>query len=94
VPQDLDGIYKRLLPFQPDFIKICAHGQSRIDNVNTSYSASFERMEEHSQHHPSSAWQDAVPSYPRSRRSRRQRLHLSPRTVAKRLGPDRSPRRP
>jgi 3-dehydroquinate dehydratase/shikimate dehydrogenase len=44
--KDLDGIYKRILPFQPDFIKIVPTAKSLVDNVTLM--RFIERMEDHS----------------------------------------------
>src|SRR5882757_1446984 len=44
--KDLDGIYKRIAPFQPDFIKIVPTAKSLIDNVTLM--RFIERMEDHS----------------------------------------------
>jgi 3-dehydroquinate dehydratase/shikimate dehydrogenase len=44
--KDLDGIYKRIEPFQPDFIKIVPTAKSLIDNVTLM--RFIERMEDHS----------------------------------------------
>jgi 3-dehydroquinate dehydratase/shikimate dehydrogenase len=44
--KDLDGIYKRIVPFQPDFIKIVPTAKSLIDNVTLM--RFIERMEDHS----------------------------------------------
>jgi 3-dehydroquinate dehydratase/shikimate dehydrogenase len=43
--KDLDGIYKRIAPFQPDFIKIVPTAKSLIDNVTLM--RFIERMEDH-----------------------------------------------
>jgi 3-dehydroquinate dehydratase/shikimate dehydrogenase len=44
--KDLDGIYKRIVPFQPDFIKIVPTAKTLIDNVTLM--RFIERMEDHS----------------------------------------------
>jgi 3-dehydroquinate dehydratase/shikimate dehydrogenase len=44
--KDLDGIYKRIIPFQPDFIKIVPTAKTLVDNV--SLMRFIERMEDHS----------------------------------------------
>src|SRR5258708_1377876 len=44
--KDLDGIYKRIIPFQPDFIKIVPTAKSLTDNVTLM--RFIERMEDHS----------------------------------------------
>ncbi len=44
--KDLDGIYKRIVPFQPDFIKIVPTAKSLVDNVTLM--RFIERMEDHS----------------------------------------------
>src|SRR5580692_1523963 len=43
--KDLDGIYKRIAPFQPDFIKIVPTAKSLVDNVTLM--RFIERMEDH-----------------------------------------------
>jgi 3-dehydroquinate dehydratase/shikimate dehydrogenase len=43
--KDLDGVYKRIAPFQPDFIKIVPTAKSLIDNVTLM--RFIERMEDH-----------------------------------------------
>src|SRR5882757_7500589 len=43
--KDLDGIYKRIVPFQPDFIKIVPTAKTRVDNVTLM--RFIERMEDH-----------------------------------------------
>ncbi len=44
--KDLEGIYKRIVPFQPDFIKIVPTAKSLVDNVTLM--RFIERMEDHS----------------------------------------------
>jgi 3-dehydroquinate dehydratase/shikimate dehydrogenase len=44
--KDLDGIYKRIEPFQPDFIKIVPTAKTLVDNVTLM--RFIERMEDHS----------------------------------------------
>jgi 3-dehydroquinate dehydratase / shikimate dehydrogenase len=44
--KDLEGIYKRIAPFQPDFIKIVPTAKSLVDNVTLM--RFIERMEDHS----------------------------------------------
>jgi len=44
--KDLDGIYKRIVPFQPDFIKIVPTAKTLVDNVTLM--RFIERMEDHS----------------------------------------------
>jgi 3-dehydroquinate dehydratase / shikimate dehydrogenase len=44
--KDLEGIYKRIVPFQPDFIKIVPTAKSLVDNVTLM--RFIERMDEHS----------------------------------------------
>jgi 3-dehydroquinate dehydratase/shikimate dehydrogenase len=44
--KDLDGIYKRIVPFEPDFIKIVPTAKSLVDNVTLM--RFIERMEDHS----------------------------------------------
>jgi len=44
--KDLDGIYNRIAPFQPDFIKIVPTAKSLVDNVTLM--RFIERMEDHS----------------------------------------------
>ena len=44
--KDLDGIYKRILPFDPDFIKIVPTAKTLVDNVTLM--RFIERMEDHS----------------------------------------------
>ncbi|MGD0444933.1 MAG: shikimate dehydrogenase [Edaphobacter sp.] len=44
--KDLDGIYKRIGPFQPDFIKIVPTAKTLVDNVTLM--RFIERMEDHS----------------------------------------------
>jgi 3-dehydroquinate dehydratase / shikimate dehydrogenase len=44
--KDLEGIYKRIIPFQPDFIKIVPTAKSLTDNVTLM--RFIERMEDHS----------------------------------------------
>jgi 3-dehydroquinate dehydratase/shikimate dehydrogenase len=44
--KDLDGIYQRIAPFQPDFIKIVPTAKSLVDNVTLM--RFIERMEDHS----------------------------------------------
>jgi 3-dehydroquinate dehydratase/shikimate dehydrogenase len=44
--KDLDGIYKRIVPFQPDFIKIVPTAKTLSDNVTLM--RFIERMEDHS----------------------------------------------
>jgi 3-dehydroquinate dehydratase/shikimate dehydrogenase len=44
--KDLDGIYKRIAPFQPDFIKIVPTAKTLVDNVTLM--RFIERMEDHS----------------------------------------------
>ncbi len=44
--KDLDGIYKRIVPFKPDFIKIVPTAKALIDNVILM--RFIERMEDHS----------------------------------------------
>ena len=44
--KDLDGIYKRIVPFKPDFIKIVSTAKSLIDNVTLM--RFIERMDDHS----------------------------------------------
>ena len=44
--KDLDGIYKRIVPFEPDFIKIVPTAKSLTDNVTLM--RFIERMEDHS----------------------------------------------
>jgi 3-dehydroquinate dehydratase/shikimate dehydrogenase len=43
--KDLDGIYKRIAPFQPDFIKIVPTAKTLVDNVTLM--RFIERMEDH-----------------------------------------------
>ena len=43
--KDLDGIYKRIVPFQPDFIKIVPTAKALVDNVTLM--RFLERMEDH-----------------------------------------------
>jgi 3-dehydroquinate dehydratase/shikimate dehydrogenase len=44
--KDLEGIYKRIVPFQPDFIKIVPTAKTLVDNVTLM--RFIERMEDHS----------------------------------------------
>jgi 3-dehydroquinate dehydratase / shikimate dehydrogenase len=44
--KDLDGIYKRIVPFEPDFIKIVPTAKTLVDNVTLM--RFIERMEDHS----------------------------------------------
>ena len=44
--KDLDGIFKRIAPFEPDFIKIVPTAKSLVDNVTLM--RFIERMEDHS----------------------------------------------
>jgi 3-dehydroquinate dehydratase / shikimate dehydrogenase len=44
--KDLEGIYKRIVPFEPDFIKIVPTAKSLVDNVTLMQF--IERMEDHS----------------------------------------------
>jgi 3-dehydroquinate dehydratase / shikimate dehydrogenase len=44
--KDLEGIYKRIVPFEPDFIKIVPTAKSLVDNVTLM--RFIERMEDHS----------------------------------------------
>jgi 3-dehydroquinate dehydratase/shikimate dehydrogenase len=44
--KDIDGIYKRIVPFQPDFIKIVPTAKTLVDNVTLM--RFIERMEDHS----------------------------------------------
>ena len=44
--KDLDGIYKRIVPFNPDFIKIVPTAKSLVDNVTLM--RFIERMDDHS----------------------------------------------
>jgi 3-dehydroquinate dehydratase/shikimate dehydrogenase len=44
--RDLEGIYKRIVPFQPDFIKIVPTAKTLVDNVTLM--RFIERMEDHS----------------------------------------------
>jgi 3-dehydroquinate dehydratase/shikimate dehydrogenase len=44
--KDLDGIYRRILPFEPDFIKIVPTAKTLVDNVTLM--RFIERMEDHS----------------------------------------------
>jgi 3-dehydroquinate dehydratase/shikimate dehydrogenase len=44
--KDLDGIYQRIVPFQPDFIKIVPTAKTLVDNVTLM--RFIERMEDHS----------------------------------------------
>jgi 3-dehydroquinate dehydratase / shikimate dehydrogenase len=44
--KDLEGIYKRIVPFQPEFIKIVPTAKSLVDNVTLM--RFIERMEDHS----------------------------------------------
>jgi 3-dehydroquinate dehydratase/shikimate dehydrogenase len=44
--KDLEGIYKRIVPFQPDFIKIVPTAKALVDNVTLM--RFIERMEDHS----------------------------------------------
>jgi 3-dehydroquinate dehydratase / shikimate dehydrogenase len=44
--KDLDGIFKRIVPFQPDFIKIVPTAKTLVDNVTLM--RFIERMEDHS----------------------------------------------
>jgi len=44
--KDLDGIYKRIVPFSPDFIKIVPTAKSLVDNVTLM--RFIERMDDHS----------------------------------------------
>jgi 3-dehydroquinate dehydratase / shikimate dehydrogenase len=44
--KDLEGIYKRIAPFQPDFIKIVPTAKSLVDNVTLM--RFIERMDDHS----------------------------------------------
>ena len=44
--KDLDGIYKRIVPFEPDFIKIVPTAKTLIDNVTLM--RFIERMDDHS----------------------------------------------
>jgi 3-dehydroquinate dehydratase / shikimate dehydrogenase len=44
--KDLEGIYKRIVPFQPDFIKIVPTAKSLVDNVTLM--RFIERMDDHS----------------------------------------------
>jgi 3-dehydroquinate dehydratase / shikimate dehydrogenase len=44
--KDLDGIYKRILPFEPDFIKIVPTAKTLVDNVTLM--RFIERMDDHS----------------------------------------------
>ena len=43
--KDLDGIYKRIVPFEPDFIKIVPTAKTLVDNVTLM--RFIERMEDH-----------------------------------------------
>jgi 3-dehydroquinate dehydratase/shikimate dehydrogenase len=44
--KDLDGIYRRIVPFEPDFIKIVPTAKTLVDNVTLM--RFIERMEDHS----------------------------------------------
>jgi 3-dehydroquinate dehydratase/shikimate dehydrogenase len=44
--KDLDGIYKRIVPFEPDFIKIVPTAKTLVDNVTLM--RFIERMDDHS----------------------------------------------
>ena len=82
--KDLDGIYDRIVPFQPDFVKIVSTAKALVDNVT------LIRFLDRSSDHTNIigiCMGDAGHHLPRPRRPRRQRLHLRRRHAGEETGP-------